>query len=63
MIATVQPAGNGRLSERRLSRAGCGRLRRPNQRQEPMAVWATAQPPPVRELGQVTGERTGTIAL
>jgi len=30
----------------RVSRAGYGRLRRPNQRMEPMALRATAHPPP-----------------
>ncbi len=52
----VQPAADGRLNGRRLSRAGCGRLWRPNQRLEPMALWATAQPPPVREQ-----ERTSDV--
>mgnify|MGYP001589963730 CR=1 FL=1 len=47
----VQPAADGRLNARRLSRAGCSRLRRPNQRLEPMALRATAQAPPVRGAG------------
>ena len=31
---------------RRVSHAGCARLRRSNQRMEPMALRATAHPPP-----------------
>lgn len=43
----VQPAADVRLNGAAAEPGtGCGRLRRPNPRLEPMALWATAQPPP-----------------